>query len=404
LPILASLQVRVVQHKQTKQLLALKYINKAKCCKMKAVANIIQERRLLEEVRCLLLSPGSCGGRGWPLARVINPRSTTRSSSTCATPSRTTSTASSFSTWCSAATCVVRRWALNAPISAADDWRPFNWSPISSVHLDRLGGIEENAVRFMMVELASALDYLHSIRIVHRDLKPDNVLLDERGHVHLTDFNIAVHFAPSGRQLTGIAGSMAYMAPEVLSRRGYSCQIDWWSLGVVLYELLFGRRPFRGKTNSALTESIAGDRLCWPEDGDAKCSADGKAFIAGVRLAPPPISFSLRLPWLTGSSSSQYLDAQLLERDPQRRLGWRAGGGGLEDIKRTAWLSGFDWPAMLATRGTPLFVPDSKKANFDATHELEELLLEENPLKARKRKPNQDVALMSTDMRMMEEQ
>lgn len=136
----------------------------------------------------------------------------------------------------------------------------------------------------MMVELASALDYLHSIRIVHRDLKPDNVLLDERGHVHLTDFNIAVHFAPSGRQLTGIAGSMAYMAPEVLNRRGYSCQIDWWSLGVVLYELLFGRRPFRGKTNSALTESIAGDRLCWPEDGDAKCSADGKAFIAGVSL------------------------------------------------------------------------------------------------------------------------
>jgi serine/threonine kinase 32 len=59
---------------------------------------------------------------------------------------------------------------------------------------------------------------------------------------------------------------------------------------------------------------------------------------------------------------------------------------------------------MLAKRGTPLFVPDSKKANFDATHELEELLLEENPLKARKRKPNQDVALMSTDMRMMEEQ
>ena len=59
---------------------------------------------------------------------------------------------------------------------------------------------------------------------------------------------------------------------------------------------------------------------------------------------------------------------------------------------------------MLAKRGQPLFVPDSKKANFDATHELEELLLEENPLKARKRKPNQDVALMSTDMRMMEEQ
>lgn len=120
-----------------------------------------------------------------------------------------------------------------------------------------------------------------------RDLKPDNVLLDERGHVHLTDFNIAVHFSPSGRQLTGIAGSMAYMAPEVLSRRGYSCQIDWWSLGVIVYELIYGKRPFRGKTNSALTESIAGDRLGWPEEGDVKCSVEGKAFIASVRSSSP---------------------------------------------------------------------------------------------------------------------
>lgn len=219
------------------------------------------------------------------------------------------------------------------------------------------------------------------------------------------------------------------MAPEVLSRRGYSCQIDWWSLGVIVYELIYGKRPFRGKTNSALTESIAGDRLGWPEEGDVKCSVEGKAFIASVRSSSPsphclPLSQTL---------SDEILSSfeQLLDRDPQRRMGWRAGGGGLEDVKASPWLSGFDWEVMVAKQGTPLFVPDvrfgplarrptpltdrrcsasrvsslqSKKANFDATHELEELLLEENPLKARKRKPNQDVALMSTDMRMMEEQ
>lgn len=66
------------------------------------------------------------------------------------------------------------------------------------------------------------------------------VLLDEFGHVHLTDFNIAVHYRPD-KPLTAVAGSMAYMAPEVLAKKGYFDTVDWWSLGVVMYELLFGK-------------------------------------------------------------------------------------------------------------------------------------------------------------------
>jgi serine/threonine kinase 32 len=84
--------------------------------------------------------------------------------------------------------------------------------------------------------------------------------------------------------LTGVAGSMAYMAPEILHKRGYTYPIDWWSLGVCAYELIFGRRPFRGRTNTALTHSISKDPLRFPENAEEKCSKAGLHFIKGVSL------------------------------------------------------------------------------------------------------------------------
>lgn len=97
----------------------------------------------------------------------------------------------------------------------------------------------------------------------------------------MTDFNIAVHFSDK-RMLTGVAGSMAYMAPEILSKRGYTYTVDWWSLGVCAYELLFGRRPFRGKTNSDLTYRITKERLSFPEDAEKTCSRKGLLALRGV--------------------------------------------------------------------------------------------------------------------------
>jgi serine/threonine kinase 32 len=155
-----------------------------------------------------------------------------------------------------------------------------------------------------MAELSSAVAFLHEKKIIHRDLKPDNILLDERGHAHITDLNIAVHYSER-KLLNGVAGSMAYMgrfslvsrhilprgcnwltlrqpAPEVLAKKGYTYTIDWWSLGVCAYELVFGRRPFRGKTNSDLTHAISRDHLKFPEDAESKCSRDGLYALRGV--------------------------------------------------------------------------------------------------------------------------
>lgn len=176
-------KVRVVQHKHTKTLFALKYINKQKCVKMKAVANIVQERRLLEEI-------------DHPF--VVNLRYAFQDDENC---------------------------FFVLDLMLGGDLR---------FHLDRAGAMSEEIVRFYVAEIALAIDYLHSKRIVHRDLKPDNILLDEKGHAHITDFNIAVHFSDR-RLLTGVAGSMAYMAPEILTKRGYSAPVDFWSLGILAY-------------------------------------------------------------------------------------------------------------------------------------------------------------------------
>lgn len=119
-----------------------------------------------------------------------------------------------------------------------------------------------------------------------RDIKPDNILLDEAGNAHLTDFNIAVHFSDK-RPLTGQAGSMAYMAPEIITKRGYTSTVDWWSLGVCAYELIFGRRPFRGRTNSDLSIAISREHLRFPDDAETKCSRAGLQALKGVCTSLP---------------------------------------------------------------------------------------------------------------------
>jgi len=313
-------KVRVVQHKQTSELYALKYINKAKCVKMRAVPNVIQERRLLEEV-------------DHPF--IVNLRYAFQDDENC---------------------------FFVLDLMLGGDLR---------FHLERLGLMPEDTVRFYVAQLSSGLAFLHEMGIMHRDLKPDNILLDERGNAHLTDFNIAVHFGE--RKLTGVAGSMAYMAPEILLKRGYTYCIDWWSLGVCTYELIFGRRPFRGRSNSDLTNSISRDPLKWPEDAEKKCSRVGMQVVKG-----------------------------LLERDPTKRFGCNSQGEGFQELRRHPWFKPVDWDTLESKKQTPPFTPDAKKANFDASHELEELLLEDNPLKAKARKANQDN--LSVEMRQMEEQ
>ncbi|KAM4035743.1 serine/threonine-protein kinase 32A isoform 3-T3 [Anomaloglossus baeobatrachus] len=125
-------------------------------------------------------------------------------------------------------------------------------------HLQQNVRFTEASVKLFICEIAMALDYLQSKNIIHRDIKPDNILLDEQGHVHITDFNIAT-LVNHGTKITTVAGTKPYMAPEMFYPRGqicYSFGVDWWSLGVTAYELLRGRRPFHIHSSSAATDIV----------------------------------------------------------------------------------------------------------------------------------------------------
>lgn len=294
-------KVRVVQHRGRKKIYALKYINKAKCIQMRAVENIIQERRLLEEVE--------------------------------------------------------NNFICNLRYAFQDDENLFMVLDLMlggdlRFHLDRMGSFTPQMLRVYVAELSCGLAYLHSRKIVHRDLKPDNILLDSQGHAHLTDFNIAVRFRDD-KPLTAVAGSMAYMAPEILMKKGYFSSIDWWSLGVIIYELYLGKRPFKAKSNEGLQSTILNDPIVFPPK----------------RL----------------DSKLVDLIQQFLIRDISSRLGTKESGGVIR-IHNHPFFYGMDWNLVEQKKLTPPFVPDSKKSNFDATHELEELLLEDNPLRIKPKK------------------
>lgn len=217
-------------------------------------------------------------------------------------------------------------------------------------HINRKTFMEE-AVRFWIAELGCALKYIHGQGIVHRDVKPDNVLLDCEGHVHLADFNVASDIPPH-KPLTSKSGTLAYLAPEVYAGKGYLSEVDWWSLGVLFYECIYNKRPFEAGHPDILAQAILKAEPAFP-------------------VTSPPVS----MPCLHAISS-------LLEKDKKQRIG-AASFGSFTD---NPFFREIDFDALERKEIEPVFCPPSEKTNFDATYDLEELLLEEAPLEARARK------------------
>ncbi|RKF76111.1 Serine/threonine-protein kinase 32A [Golovinomyces cichoracearum] len=237
-------------------------------------------------------------------------------------------------------------------------------------HISRKSFTEE-AVRFWISELGLAL---RSQGIVHRDIKPDNVLLDAQGHVHLADFNVASDITP-GKQLTSKSGTLAYLAPEVFSGNGYSCEADWWSLGVLFYECIYNKRPFEKMNNTSLRAQILEASPKFP-------------------LTEPPVSIAC-----------MHAISSALEEDPKKRMGC-VRGDEFTSFTGNPFFQAIDFDALERKEVEPIFVPSSEKTNFDATYDLEEVLLEEAPLEARARrqKPREQLRENASEKEIREEE
>ncbi|URD96901.1 hypothetical protein MUK42_30733 [Musa troglodytarum] len=218
--------------------------------------------------------------------------------------------------------------------------------------------LKEDAVRFYGAEVVVALEYLHCQGIIYRDLKPENILLQRDGHVSLTDFDLScltsckpqlllpriedkkkqmkgrippIFVAEPMRASNSFVGTEEYIAPEIITGAGHTSAVDWWALGILLYEMLYGYTPFRGKTRQKTFANILHKDLRFPG------------------------CISVSLP-------AKQLIYRLLHRDPKNRLG---SSQGANEVKQHLFFRGINWALVRCMDPPKLDMPlfDSKMAD-----------------------------------------
>ncbi|ETB62025.1 AGC protein kinase [Plasmodium yoelii 17X] len=189
-------------------------------------------------------------------------------------------------------------------------------------HLSKLTKFTENIARFYISEIIMALQYLHKLNIIYRDLKPENVLLDKYGHIRLTDFGLSKECISDNNSAKSLCGTPEYLSPEIIHQTGHGKSADWWSLGIMLYEMVTGHLPFNGESRDILFENIKYKKI--------KISN---------RLSPE-IADLLK---------------KLLQKNPQKRLG--SGITDAEEIKKHPFFKKINWDDVRSKKISPPFRP-----------------------------------------------
>ncbi|KAF1331478.1 Agc protein kinase, partial [Globisporangium splendens] len=202
-------------------------------------------------------------------------------------------------------------------------------------HLSRMEKFEEPMAKFYAAEIALALEHLHDLGVVYRDLKPENILFDQVGHVLLADFGLAKEGITDGAEGTNsMCGTPEYLPPEILDRVGHGTAVDWWALGMVLYEMLTGLPPWYTRNRQKLFDRVRNAPLTFPDEvGPA-----ARSLISG-----------------------------LLTRDPNERLGSRSA----DDVKNHEFFNDINWDDLYARKIAPPFNPCESTSNFEETKNFE---------------------------------
>ncbi|CAK60028.1 unnamed protein product (macronuclear) [Paramecium tetraurelia] len=221
-------------------------------------------------------------------------------------------------------------------------------------HIGRHRKFNEEQTKFFSGCIIVALDYLHQQGVLHRDLKPENLVFDSNGYLRLTDLGIARIWKPENSQDT--SGTPGYMAPEVMCRHNHGVAVDYFALGVIIYECMLGRRPYLGRSRQEIREQMLAKQ-------------------AAIKRQEIPPGWSLEAADFTN---------KLLQRKPQNRL----GNNGPDEVKEHPWFRDFSWEKLLTKQIIAPFIPngnednylpsDSRRDSDDSINEEQQIMLRRN--------------------------
>ena len=172
----------------------------------------------------------------------------------------------------------------------------------------------EIQIKFLISNIILSLEYIHKCGIIHRDLKPENLLFDSEGYLHLTDFGISKIYQSNNNPILDISGTPGYISPEMIKGEPQNFVSDFFGLGIVTYELIFGKRPFEGNNKDEIAEQILNKKINLDENNMRK-------------------NFSI--------DAADFVN-RLLRKKNKQRLGSR----GIDEIKSHKWLENMDWTSI----------------------------------------------------------